>query len=268
MPCMCLVSAEMSKDLRLPQEHGMRLLICICYPLHRIRPRWTRYDLHHRPWKRNCTPVYHSQFRDSTDACLQVCAAIKEVARRLVGKSTEDLFADMGATWNFMMSDPQLRWSVAVLAGHACYHVNSSGYRIGPEKGVIHIASGAVNNALWDMYARQEKKPLWKLVVDFTPVRVVSPGTDPFTDLSAHRKNLCAQLPGGISPTRSPRRRRSPWSRPRRPPRRSAKPSFVRLGSSLDPFVLAGTDHLYLSVTPHTSLLLAGSGTATRRSRV
>lgn len=83
-----------------------------------------------------------------------VCAAIKEVASRLVGKETESLFADMGETWNFMMSDPQLRW-------------------IGPEKGVIHIASGAVNNAVWDMYARSRKKPLWKLVVDFTPEELV-----------------------------------------------------------------------------------------------
>ena len=47
--------------------------------------------------------------------------------------------------------------------------------RIGPEKGVIHIASGAVNNALWDMYARSRKKPLWKLVVDFTPVSNLIP---------------------------------------------------------------------------------------------
>ncbi|KAF8875072.1 enolase C-terminal domain-like protein [Infundibulicybe gibba] len=59
-----------------------------------------------------------------------VCIAIREVANRLVGKDTEALFADMGKTWDFMMSDPQLRW-------------------IGPEKGVIHIASGAVNNAVW-----------------------------------------------------------------------------------------------------------------------
>lgn len=43
--------------------------------------------------------------------------------------------------------------------------------RIGPEKGVIHLASGAVDNALWDMYARSRKKPLWKLIVDMTPVR-------------------------------------------------------------------------------------------------
>ncbi|KAJ3916530.1 enolase C-terminal domain-like protein [Lentinula edodes] len=83
-----------------------------------------------------------------------VCMAIREVANRLIGKDTEDLFADMGKTWEFMMSDPQLRW-------------------IGPEKGVIHIATGAVNNALWDMYARSRQKPLWKLVVDFSPEELV-----------------------------------------------------------------------------------------------
>jgi hypothetical protein len=46
-------------------------------------------------------------------------------------------------------------------------------HRIGPEKGVIHLALGAVNNALWDMYARCQKKPLWKLVVDMSPVRFI-----------------------------------------------------------------------------------------------
>lgn len=84
-----------------------------------------------------------------------VCIAIKEVANRLVGKDTEEMFANMGKTWDYMMADPQLRW-------------------IGPEKGVIHIASGAVNNALWDMYARARQKPLWKLVVDFTPEELVN----------------------------------------------------------------------------------------------
>ncbi|THH27444.1 hypothetical protein EUX98_g6744 [Antrodiella citrinella] len=83
-----------------------------------------------------------------------VCSAIKEVANRLLGKDTEELFANMGQAWDYLCSDPQLRW-------------------IGPEKGVIHIAIGAVNNALWDMYARSRKKPLWKLVVDMTPEELV-----------------------------------------------------------------------------------------------
>ena len=43
--------------------------------------------------------------------------------------------------------------------------------RIGPEKGIIHIATGAVGNAIWDMFARSKSKPLWKLIVDMTPVR-------------------------------------------------------------------------------------------------
>ncbi|TFK26112.1 mandelate racemase/muconate lactonizing enzyme [Coprinopsis marcescibilis] len=87
-----------------------------------------------------------------------VCAAIKEVSKRLVGKDTEDLFSDMGSAWDYLLADPQLRW-------------------IGPEKGVIHIATGAVNNALWDMFARSRKKPLWKLIIDFTPEELVNAAT-------------------------------------------------------------------------------------------
>lgn len=60
-----------------------------------------------------------------------VCAAVDKVAERLVGKKTTELFGDMGAAWEYLLADPQLRW-------------------IGPEKGVIHIATAAVVNALWD----------------------------------------------------------------------------------------------------------------------
>jgi len=83
-----------------------------------------------------------------------VVEAIKEVAKRLIGKETEDLFANMGATWDYLLADPQLRW-------------------IGPEKGVIHLATAAVDNALWDMYAKLEGKPLWKLIADMSPEEVV-----------------------------------------------------------------------------------------------
>ncbi|KAH8107322.1 mandelate racemase/muconate lactonizing enzyme [Phellopilus nigrolimitatus] len=84
-----------------------------------------------------------------------VCAAIKEVAARLVGKEIEVLFANMGKTWDYLVADPQLRW-------------------IGPEKGVIHIATGAVDNALWDLFARAREKPLWKLIVDLSPAELVA----------------------------------------------------------------------------------------------
>ncbi|THH16473.1 hypothetical protein EW146_g4170, partial [Bondarzewia mesenterica] len=84
-----------------------------------------------------------------------VCLAVKEVASRLVGKEVESLFSNMGKAWDYLVADSQLRW-------------------IGPEKGVIHIATGAVDNALWDLYARSRKKPLWKLIVDMTPEELVN----------------------------------------------------------------------------------------------
>ncbi|EJT98652.1 mandelate racemase/muconate lactonizing enzyme [Dacryopinax primogenitus] len=83
-----------------------------------------------------------------------VCQAIELVVQRVLGKEVEELFADMGKTWTMLIGDSQLRW-------------------IGPEKGVIHIATAAVDNALWDMYARSRHKPLWKLVADFTPEEFV-----------------------------------------------------------------------------------------------
>ncbi|KDE08352.1 mandelate racemase [Microbotryum lychnidis-dioicae p1A1 Lamole] len=84
-----------------------------------------------------------------------VCSAVEQVAEKLVGKKTADLFANMGQAWSHLVADPQLRW-------------------IGPEKGVIALATAAVCNALWDMYARHERKPLWQLIADFTPEQFVS----------------------------------------------------------------------------------------------
>ncbi|WOO81042.1 L-galactonate dehydratase [Vanrija pseudolonga] len=83
-----------------------------------------------------------------------VCFAINEIAKRIVGKDADEIFADMGAFWNFLVADPQHRW-------------------LGPEKGVIHLATAAVSNALWDMFAKARGKPLWKLIVDFTPEEFV-----------------------------------------------------------------------------------------------
>ena len=45
---------------------------------------------------------------------------------------------------------------------------------IGPEKGAIHLATAAIVNAVWDLYAKVERKPVWKLVVDMTPEQFVS----------------------------------------------------------------------------------------------
>ena len=86
----------------------------------------------------------------------EICvAAIKALAPLVIGKRLDSLTANMGAFWRMITGDSQLRW-------------------IGPEKGVIHLATAAVVNAVWDLYAKAEGKPLWKLLVDMTPEQLVS----------------------------------------------------------------------------------------------
>ena len=86
-----------------------------------------------------------------TELCVQ---AIRALAPMVVGAKCEDLFADMGGLWRRLVGDSQLRW-------------------LGPEKGIIHLATAAVVNAVWDLYARTRRKPLWKLLVDLTPEEIV-----------------------------------------------------------------------------------------------
>ena len=80
--------------------------------------------------------------------------AVQTVADQLVGASVEDLLADMGTTYRRLVYDPQLRW-------------------LGPEKGVVHMAIGAVVNALWDLKAKRAGLPLWQLVSAMTPSELV-----------------------------------------------------------------------------------------------
>ncbi len=86
----------------------------------------------------------------------EICAAAVEALRsRVVGLRLEKIAGDMAGFWRHMTSDSQLRW-------------------LGPEKGVIHLATAAIVNAVWDLWAKSEKKPLWKLVADFTPEQFVN----------------------------------------------------------------------------------------------
>ena len=82
------------------------------------------------------------------------CAAIEAMRHLVVGLSVEDIRADLGAFWRHITSDSQLRW-------------------IGPDKGVIHLATGAVVNAVWDLIAKMARKPVWRLVSDMTPEEFV-----------------------------------------------------------------------------------------------
>ena len=70
------------------------------------------------------------------------------------GATVEALEADLGGFWRDLVGDSQLRW-------------------IGPEKGVIHLATAAVVNAVWDLVAKRAGKPLWQLLVDMTPEQLV-----------------------------------------------------------------------------------------------
>ncbi len=82
-------------------------------------------------------------------------AAIESLSYLLIGKSLDELTSDMAGFWRMITGDSQLRW-------------------LGPEKGVIHLATGALVNAVWDLYAKKEGKPLWKLIADMTPEQFVS----------------------------------------------------------------------------------------------
>ena len=85
----------------------------------------------------------------------EICvAAVQALAPLVVGKTLEDIAANMGAFWRAITSDSQLRW-------------------IGPDKGAIHLATAAVVNAVWDLWAKAEGKPVWKLLVDMSPEELV-----------------------------------------------------------------------------------------------
>ncbi len=83
-----------------------------------------------------------------------VVAAVDALASHVVGAQVDDLIADLGGLWRRLVTDSQLRW-------------------LGPEKGVIHLATAAIVNAVWDLYGRREGKPLWKLLSDLSPAELI-----------------------------------------------------------------------------------------------
>lgn len=84
-----------------------------------------------------------------------VVQAVKTLEHLVVGKKLDDIFNNFGVFWKSLTCHSQIRW-------------------IGPEKGAIHMATGAVINAIWDLWAKIEGKPLWKLLVDMEPEKLVS----------------------------------------------------------------------------------------------
>jgi L-fuconate dehydratase len=115
----------------------------------------------------------------------EVCvAAVHALKHHAIGRSLEALTRDMRGFYRDLTLDKQLRW-------------------LGPEKGILHMATGALLNAVWDLWAKREHKPLWKLLVDLTPEQIVSAIdfsyiTDVLTPQQA-LEILCRMTPGKVA---------------------------------------------------------------------
>src|SRR6476661_1251212 len=84
----------------------------------------------------------------------EVCAeALRAFRHLVVGRDVDEIASDHAAFWHSLACDSQLRW-------------------LGPEKGVVHISMAAIVNAVWDLHAKREKKPVWKLLADMTPEQI------------------------------------------------------------------------------------------------
>lgn len=86
----------------------------------------------------------------------EVCVAgVRALAPLVVERTLESLTSDMGAFWRLLTNESQLRW-------------------IGPEKGAIHLATAAIVNAVWDLWAKVAGKPVWRLVGEMTPEQIIA----------------------------------------------------------------------------------------------
>jgi L-fuconate dehydratase len=84
-----------------------------------------------------------------------VVAAVKALAPLVVGRTLREITADMAGFWRRVTGDTQIRW-------------------LGPDKGATHLAAAAIINAAWDLWAKAERRPLWKLLADMTPRQLVA----------------------------------------------------------------------------------------------
>jgi len=83
-----------------------------------------------------------------------VCHAIEAMKHLVVGLDVDWIRAEPGRFLRHITSDSQLRW-------------------IGPDKGAMHLATGAVVNAAWDLLAKEADKPVWRLVAEMSPEEIV-----------------------------------------------------------------------------------------------
>jgi L-fuconate dehydratase len=86
----------------------------------------------------------------------EICvSAVRAFAHLVIGRRLDSITSDFATFWKQLACETQIRW-------------------LGPEKGVTHMAMAAIINAVWDLYAKSENKPLWKLLADMSPREIVS----------------------------------------------------------------------------------------------
>ena len=84
-----------------------------------------------------------------------VCRAIEYLSESLVGREIHELMSDYGAVFAALTDSPCYRW-------------------LGPHKGVVHLALASITNACFDLWAKAEDVPLWKLLIQLRPEQIVS----------------------------------------------------------------------------------------------
>ena len=84
-----------------------------------------------------------------------VVAAIDALLPRVIGRSLDGIENDLAGFWRSLVGDSQMRW-------------------LGPEKGIVHLATAAIVNAVWDLLAKRAGKPLWRYLADMSPEQIVS----------------------------------------------------------------------------------------------
>lgn len=107
-----------------------------------------------------------------TELCVK---AIEHLAQFATGRTLRSITDDFVAFSRQLTDESQFRW-------------------LGPEKGVIHLACGALINAVWDLYAKVEGKPLWRLLADLSPETIVSMVDFRYIDDAITREEAAAVL--------------------------------------------------------------------------
>ena len=84
-----------------------------------------------------------------------VCRAIEYLSESLVGQEIHELMSEYGAVFASLTDSPCYRW-------------------LGPHKGVVHLALASITNACFDLWAKAEDVPLWKLLIGLRPEQILS----------------------------------------------------------------------------------------------